>query len=298
MPSYICISNFKPHKGKLYFADHSCIETLGTGTLGDLPVIKTSNIHQILLSSSKLAKLYDFISVFDDERALVLDKNLLARNKDAVVLSATLHHDGLYHLDPFIDISQLHLTPRVLPNTNRVHKLNISEIFRNLKLNNQSIVNTNLATTSHTPLTLHESQLANIHFYNEYTTREKVQGTAYNKRRSLSVGLNPLEVLHVKLAHAPVNIIRQIIGTDKRPPSVLGLGYTHNDIKNCELPICDACMRGKMKAFTIPPSISNHVYEPFEFITCDLIPFSITTIRGYNHSCSQTKLQECYFLIS
>ena len=119
MPSYICISNFKPHKGKLYFADHSCIETLGTGTLGDLPVIKTSNIHQILLSSSKLAKLYDFISVFDDERALVLDKDLLTRNKDAVVLSATLHHD------PFIDISQLHLTPRALPNTNHVHNLNI-----------------------------------------------------------------------------------------------------------------------------------------------------------------------------
>ena len=100
-PANLCVNDFIPHVGKLYFGDNRYVKTLGYAKLGFLNVIRTQNLTKLLISSSKLAKDNDFVSVFDDERALVYDKFLLAKNLDATVLTATLKQDGLYHIDSF-----------------------------------------------------------------------------------------------------------------------------------------------------------------------------------------------------
>ena len=70
-PANLCVNDFVPHVGKLYFGDNRYVKTLGYAKLGFLTVIRTKNLSKLVISSSKLAKDNDFVSVFDDERALV-----------------------------------------------------------------------------------------------------------------------------------------------------------------------------------------------------------------------------------
>lgn len=123
----------------------------------------------------------------------------------------------------------------------------------------------------------------NHQYYNEYTPQELRLGSSKATRKSTIVGLNPLEVLHVKLGHLPEDMIRYIVGTDKRPPLVMGLKYTYKDIKDCHLSMCDACMRGKMKAFPIPSSLSQTSYSPFEYLTVDILPMKVKSSRAHKY---------------
>jgi hypothetical protein len=107
-----------------------------------------------------------------------------------------------------------------------------------------------------------------------------LKGSSQIKYRATSVGLNPLEVLHVKLGHASEDLIKWII----KNGVVKGLDYTYDQIKNLHLPLCDACMKGKMKAFPVPMSIFNKEYGVFELLSLDIIAFNIRSIRGHNYS--------------
>ena len=60
----------------------------------------------------------------------------------------------------------------------------------------------------------------------------------------------------------------------------LGTKVTYDEIKDLHLGECDTCMKCKMRAFTLPLSISRRIYEVFEFLSCDHIPFSKTVGGG------------------
>jgi hypothetical protein len=90
-------------------------------------------------------------------------------------------------------------------------------------------------------------------------------------------GLNPLEWLHVRLAHVNERLLKHIVKNN----IVLGLGVKWDEIKNIKLKLCDACQRGKMKAFPVPASISNKVYGIFEFISVDIVYFNEPSIKNY-----------------
>ena len=56
--------------------------------------------------------------------------------------------------------------------------------------------------------------------------------------------------------------------------------YYYDKIKDLHLGECDTCMKCKMRAFALPLSISRRIYEVFEFLSCDHIPFSKTVGGG------------------
>jgi hypothetical protein len=60
-----------------------------------------------------------------------------------------------------------------------------------------------------------------------------------------------------------------------------GLHYTYDDIKHLSLGLCPSCMKGRMKAFPIPSSISNKKYGIFEYLTVDIIHINKRNCRGY-----------------
>jgi len=91
--------------------------------------------------------------------------------------------------------------------------------------------------------------------------KQQTRGSAKIKFKATTVGLNPLEILHLKLGHANETLIKWCV----KHGIVMGTGYTYDEIKNLTLPLCDACMRGKMKAFPIPASISERQYGIFEY---------------------------------
>ena len=97
--------------------------------------------------------------------------------------------------------------------------------------------------------------------------------------------LSLLQWLHVRLGHANEALIHWMIDKD----IVLGSGVSKTDLAKLELGVCDTCYRARMHAFAMPPSISHKVYEVFEYLSVDHMPFSKTvhgqlrslSIRGY-----------------
>jgi transposase InsO family protein len=93
-------------------------------------------------------------------------------------------------------------------------------------------------------------------------------------------GLNPLEWLHVRLAHANERLLKHIVKNNV----VSGIGVTWDEIKHLNLKMCDACMRGKMKSFPLPASITNKQYGIFEYISVDIVYFNSPSIKNYLYS--------------
>jgi transposase InsO family protein len=93
-------------------------------------------------------------------------------------------------------------------------------------------------------------------------------------------GLNPLEWLHVRLAHANERLLKHIVKNN----IVSGIGVSWDEIKHLKLKMCDACMRGKMKSFPIPASITNKVYKVFEYVSVDIVYFNSPSIKNFLYS--------------
>jgi hypothetical protein len=111
----------------------------------------------------------------------------------------------------------------------------------------------------------------------KHQNKSLLHGSSQINTRSTIVGLNPLEVLHVKLGHVGEDTIKWAV----RNNSMIGLGYTFDQIKNLNLKQCPACMEGKMEAFPVPPSITTREYGIFEYLSVDILAWTYTSVRGY-----------------
>ena len=132
----------------------------------------------------------------------------------------------------------------------------------------------------------HCNVASNTHINNS-TSAEVLHGSARIKYAATTGALNPLEVLHVKLGHAPEALIKWIV----KNGVVKGLGYTYDQIKNCTLKLCHACMLGRMRAFPIPASISRKEYGIFEMLSLDIIIFKKASIRHF--TCTALYVDKC-----
>jgi hypothetical protein len=119
---------------------------------------------------------------------------------------------------------------------------------------------------------------AHVNFSDEpYTAQEIKNGSARTFLKSSRQFLTLLQWLHVRLGHCNEQLLKHIV----KENVVLGSGVSWKDINKLSLPLCEACMRGKMKAFPIPASISRKLYEVFEYLTCDYVSFKVKSIRHY-----------------
>ena len=91
-----------------------------------------------------------------------------------------------------------------------------------------------------------------------------IQGSAPKRLLSTTVGLDPLELLHLRWGHLGEHNIKRAL----RLKMVTGAKYSYDDVKNSKLRICFGCMRGRMKAF-VDSTGSVREYKPFEKIAID-----------------------------
>jgi hypothetical protein len=115
---------------------------------------------------------------------------------------------------------------------------------------------------------------------NKLTDKQWQHGSSVTKYAATTSGMNPLEILHVKLGHVSQELLYWVL---RNPKILKGLGYDMNDVKGHTLGLCHACMLGRMKAFPVPASISNKVYGIFELLSVDIVPMNKTSIRGFNY---------------
>jgi hypothetical protein len=140
-----------------------------------------------------------------------------------------------------------------------------------------------VAASLHSDNLYHTSDLSPL-LHEQYRSRsntlKSTNGNSRAKYRATTSGLNPLEVFHVRLGHASENLIKWIVKSGVCD----GLGYTYDQIKHLQLPLCDACMKGRMKAFPIPPSMTTSAYGIFEYFTLDIIHLNRKSCREYKYS--------------
>jgi hypothetical protein len=115
--------------------------------------------------------------------------------------------------------------------------------------------------------------------YNCNISIEKALSNGQIKCKATTSNLNPLEFLHVKLGHAPEHVIKRILKFNM----LKGSPYTFDDIKDEHLGLRYLCMKGRMKAFPIPPSVDKKRWGIFEYITVDIIPVNFKSIRGHKY---------------
>jgi hypothetical protein len=124
------------------------------------------------------------------------------------------------------------------------------------------------------------SPLLHEKYRSQANALKSTNGSSSAKYRATTSGLNPLQVLHVRLGHASEDLIKWIVKSGVCD----GLGYTYNQIKHLQLPLCDACMKGRMKAFPRLPSMTTSTYGIFEYITLDIIHLNRKSCHGYKYS--------------
>jgi len=178
---------------------------------------------------------------------------------------AEMKSDGLFHIQ---DITRfLNLKPK--------------EKQPNLDLTNLDGLNSQI-------LNLNPQASPSINFTissNPYTDREIKYGGAKVFVKSSKQYLTLLQWLHVRLGHTNENQIKKMV----QHQSLLGTGVCWSDIKDLQLGPCDTCLKARMRAFTLPASISRRKYEVFEYLSCDYKPFhkvvngiqKSISIRGY-----------------
>jgi hypothetical protein len=95
--------------------------------------------------------------------------------------------------------------------------------------------------------------------------RRELSGSAPKKLLSTTVGMNPIDLLHVRLGHLGEGNIKKALKNNM----LLGAKYTYEDIKDAKLKFCPVCMEGRMKAFSPPVKFRTKTFDLFEKIAMD-----------------------------
>jgi hypothetical protein len=122
--------------------------------------------------------------------------------------------------------------------------------------------------------------ISNLQIVNrKYTNKQIKEGSCkHNNLKSLRNNMNLLMWDHVRLGHTSESLLKHNINQQ----SVLGLGLSTDEVSKLTLPACDTCMKARMKAFPMYPSLSEVIYEAFESILTDWVPMGTRSIRGFN----------------
>ena len=237
-----------PNTNFLQTASKHKLQIIGQATLGPFTVYIVPGLHSPLISESYLVKNFNIIIIRYNTTTWILD-SIKASNchtntdsTDYIIAKADLSNDGLYRMTNIFDLIQSHPKPK---HSNKV-------IFQP---NSQQFT----AKAATTPTALNRGR--------------------YQGRFSHLLGaLNPLEVLKVRLGFLNIKHIRDLIKVN----GAYGIGATQSEIKNTYLGPSLAEYQGRMHAFPIYPSLTQHTHEYlFETWSVDPVPMPIKSLEGY-----------------
>jgi hypothetical protein len=92
--------DFKPNMHQMYLSNNRRVPSIGTGDYGCLnDLLGVPSLYVNLISIYKLCNDYDFLTLFDKKRALIIDRTLLHSTtlEQATVVATSLHNDNLYN---------------------------------------------------------------------------------------------------------------------------------------------------------------------------------------------------------
>lgn len=141
--------------------------------------------------------------------AYIIDRYIDPLSGQAVIATASVRSDGLYHLDNLLD----------LINYPYLEQTRTTDYFGNL-----------VSVYGHERVTSNEGSVQ-PEIINKPLTRQQIAGGCMNRYTAGDVGLDPITQLHVKLGHASEKVIKWTVKND----CTMGLRYCYDQIKNAKL---------------------------------------------------------------
>lgn len=125
-----------------------------------------------------------------------------------------------------------------------------------------------------------------------FANRALVRGSFGLLRPGSTSTLNALQVLHRRMGHASKGVIERMLKNN----AVVGASTTYEAIKDMEIGLCDACLRGKMHARSVPTSRSRDraAMKPMEEIAMDPVPMSVQSLQGNTYATIGIDLHSSY----
>ena len=157
-----------------------------------------------------------------DEIAYIIDRYVNPRSGRAVITTASVRSDGLYHMDNLLEL--LYYPYTTIDKSN-----DYSSIFVTLygpahvTAYNSEVKITGVTTSED----LEEKRLQRLH----------LQGSCQaNKNSACDVGMDPLTISHVKFAHLSPKIILWA----SKHNTTIGMRFCHDQLKRTKLKLCDS----------------------------------------------------------
>ena len=199
------------------------MQLLSSGTLGCFPCI-TANVSRSLIGESPLlAPPFNLAITKYGTTALIYQPSGPVEISGRVIATASLASDGLYYITDLDDL--IKFAPKAV---------SIKDIHSHgIRVDASSLV------------------LANVGKRRD----DFLQGSQPVRVRQQIRHLNPLEVLHIVMGHAPERVIRHVV----KNKLIKGLKYTLKDLRGWSLGPCDSCNAGRFHQFPVYPSISLRV---------------------------------------
>jgi transposase InsO family protein len=109
-----------------------------------------------------------------------------------------------------------------------------------------------------------------------------MRGSKGTKHQPGIAGLNDLQKLHCRLAHASKTAILAVLSSGEAK----GLGTTYDACKDLEIGICDTCLREKTNAMNVPSSetTAETVVMPFEKLHMDIKDMTVPSLQGNRYT--------------
>ena len=239
----------------LTLANKSQAYIAGRGTLGIFTKVALVTSLSLPLISTKVLcyKPFFFIILHIDEIAYIIDRYIEPTTGQAVIATASVRSDGLYHVDNLLDL--LDYNYQQVPKTN-----------------DYSCYLVNLYGKAHVTAYIGEVLNTGVPL-----TKKEVHGSCQNKNTSCDVGIEPLALTHIKFGHASPKVLKWAAKYN----TTIGMRFSHDQLKRCTLKLCDSCQIGRMRRFPSPMSMHQHAYQPGECYSIDDIPMGQVSCRGY-----------------
>lgn len=204
------VTKYKAKQEKLVLADNSNIEILGRGSLGIFS--KVANVARLstpLISTKILCyEPFNFIVLHIDELAYIIDRYVNPTEGGAVITTASVQSDGLYHFDNILEL--------------------INYPYKATERSNDYSSHLRALYGGAHPST---SETIKVEEIEKAVRKNQLSGGCQNKNSSCDVGLDPITLLHVKLGHASEKVIKWTVKNN----TTSGLRYSYDQIKNAKL---------------------------------------------------------------
>ena len=249
--SYLTNKKSIAHETALLGDGSTGLQLISSGLLGSLPCI-TANISRGLIGESPLLQPPNHLAITKwGTAAYIYQPNGPIEIDGTIIATATLASDGLFYIDNLDGLRDF--TPLSAASIDTLYS-------HGVRVDASSLV------------------IANVGKRRD----DFLQGTQPMRVKKQIRALNPLEVLHVVMGHAPERVIRHAI----KHKLIKGLKYTLKDLVGWSLGRCGACNEGRFHQFPVYPSLRLRIFLIFQCISADIIDCGLdgkVSIDGFRY---------------